>query len=136
MSLEISLRLAALGELEDSLLNLLLFKSPKNTRVLSYLRENEILDDDSLDKSLEEGVINVAKTSYSLVFYHGIRPDHLARPEFFVYAIQKKTFSEKELEKVQFDHGDNLETFCKRYKKDNLLEDLKAELFNVEYRPI
>lgn len=105
-----------------------------NHIVLNVLYKNGILQDDKLKLALEKIVINTAKMDYNILIKNGNYADHAYSPECFAYAIQKKIFSDKELKKIKFDHGETLESFPKEYSDKNLIGNLKRQLLSP--RPI
>ena len=107
----------------------------QNHKELTLLYENKILDDEYLEKTLEEKVFKQARNDYELIT--GERPfptsiDNVGNIEGFVYALEKGKFSEEEIKKIPLAHKENLETFVSRYRKKNLISDLKEKLLNPE----
>ena len=135
MAIRDALRQVALREL--SLRDLYSMDS-SDLYLFKHLYNENIIDDVSIEGSLEKAVIERARKDYRLAIRTGndvIFPDHFLRPEIFAYALSKKVFSDRELNKVRFDHGENPEIFQTTYGKDNLLATLREELLNPKPLP-
>lgn len=114
-------------------------RDKENHLILNFLHDNKFIHNSEIDSILEELVINEAKRGYSILTknLHSFQkyPDHLDYPECFAYAIQNKTFLDKELKKIKFDHGETSDSFVKLYSHKNLLNELKEELLNPKPIP-
>lgn len=103
-----------------------------NGSTLKSLYLAGIIDDDLLEKALEDAVYNQARRDYETMEKSSFssHADHVARPDCLGYAIMNGKFSDNELSKIPFDHGETIESFPKIHGSDNLLEKLKDQLFN------
>ncbi len=110
---------------------------------INFLYNNGTIDDSSIDKGLEKGVLNQAKSDYDLIIginenrkRKGDSPfpaEDLPMPEFFAYGIQKNKFSEKELSAIPWgDAGETKESFMKAYFSENLIPTLREVFLNPE----
>jgi len=106
----------------------------KNHEIITFLYNQKIIDDQIIKFALEEAVINYGFRYYNLITNKKSLvqeyPDHLPIPEILSYSLNKNLFSKKHIAKIKFDHGDNLETFIKKYDPTNLLETFRKELLN------
>lgn len=112
----------------------------QNHQSLHALYHAEIINNAVIESALEQAVLTCAKRDYQSLVQHksplGTQyPDHLIRPELFAYAIEKGTFSDKELSQVKFDHSETAKTFPQSYHKENLLELLREELLHPKRAP-
>jgi hypothetical protein len=106
----------------------------KNKNNLSFLYNQGIIDDLSIESALEVAVLNQAIQDYNIMTNEdrkvSIYADHIDRPDCFAYALQKDIFSNTEIKRIPFDHGQTVETYTQRYGKENLLSTLREELLN------
>jgi hypothetical protein len=105
----------------------------ENYEILNFAYSKGIIDDDSIERSLEEPVLERARMDYELLIKNKppdpkMWADSLPLPEFLAYGIEKKYFSNKELKKIPFDHGETPETFSKVYGVEDLLSVLRKRL--------
>lgn len=90
------------------------------------------------DKEIEDALSKRAKREARKYFEFMINKenhayaDHVGRPEVLAYGIENRVFTNKELDLIPFDHGDNQFSFCRRYGKDNLPRQLLQELMGIE----
>jgi len=102
--------------------------------IISFLKEKEIVDNDSIEGSLEIAIIKQARSDFDLMTRKGrhfeLYPDHVGKPECLAYALEQEEFTQKEISKIPFDHGETAETFPKKYGKPNLPQVLRNELEN------
>lgn len=109
----------------------------ENNSTLNDLYQTKILDDTSIESSLEQAVLTCGRRDYQYLTNvknpHARRyPDHLNYSEFLVYTIEQGIFTKHELSQIKFDHGDTIETFTRSYRKENLLELLRTPLLNPQ----
>ena len=69
-------------------------------------------------------------TTHSMYTIHA---DHVSRTDCLAYALANNEFSEEEITKISFDHGDTAKSFPKTYGTENLLSILREELFNSSH---
>lgn len=60
---------------------------------------------------LHERLLQLGRKSYEQHIKTGTYPDHTSSPHAFAYAIHNDEFTSAELKKIEFDHGETLETF-------------------------
>ncbi len=97
---------------------------------VSILYENGIIDDSDLEEVLHYAAIAQGKRDYERLKKGNVWPDHLAQPEFLAYIILKKELSEHEISRINFDHGDTKETFCKTYDPRRIIAQLKENVLH------
>jgi hypothetical protein len=119
----------------------------RNHDTVKLLYDNNILTDKDIDLVLEEKVLNEAKIyvdmmGRELTYIPGGETtrsqsyaDHVLRTDFLAYALAKKALSNKEISKITFDHGENLDSFVQRYGKNDLIPSLRNELLNPKPKP-
>lgn len=127
-----------LNELEKTSIFSITYAMEKNERkLLIFLYHNKIITSSDLNSSLEKAVINEAKDNYRFLtgkqnLIHKEYPDHLAYPECLAYAIEKKIFSDLELKKIKFDHGETPDSFVKDYRSKDLIPWLRKKLLTAQ----
>lgn len=106
----------------------------ENHDVLERCYNGGIMNDHFIENCLVYGVSKQAREDYGIMMdYRGFATtyaDSIASPECLVYALEKGEFSRKEIQKIPFDHGQNVETFSQRYGKENLLSELREKLLH------
>ncbi len=127
------LTLNEIGEL--TLLSSIGSYARRNKKILNFLYKNKIIDDKDLEQVLEKIAIKTAKADYAFLLRSGNYADHSHYPECLAYALEKKIFSEKEIKKIKFDHGETRDSFAKFYSPKNLLNELKEQLLNPKPIP-
>lgn len=136
MDLGPHVRDAVIKQVKDMNLNMLSFYARENQQILSYLREKNIINDEEIEAALECTVLLQSARDYSsLICGVTSDPEHLLRPEVFVYGIKHKVFTKRMLKKIPFEQGDDLESFVERYNGQNILSGLRKELFNPTPAP-
>ena len=98
-------------------------------------------DEEQIKASLEKIAFSQARNDYDCMVKRKnsetpLYPDHVWRPELLAYAIEKDIFTEKELKKIPFDHGENPTSYAVQYQNKNLLETLFQELTNPKTLPV
>jgi hypothetical protein len=139
MTLNDTIKSAMLEDLRHTSIMMLSMYARQNRDTISFLYDQGILDDNSIEGALEYAVIKQAKKDYNTMTARGrsrvIYPDHVGMPECLAYALDHGTFSERELRNIHFDHGDTAATFSQKYVRENLLSRLREELLNPEALP-
>jgi len=133
MNLNDKLKQIALDDLEGMPLSFFDAYSRKNSETFNFLYSQKILDNESIDAALEKAVIKQAKNDYDFMLsvkHRVVYADHAGVPEYLAYALDKKVFSEKEIKKIPFDHGQNAEIFVKDYLKKDLISSLRNTLLS------
>ncbi len=134
MSLIDNLERTTLEEIKGLDMSYLWHYARKNHEILNLLYENGVIkENNNLDLAFGSMAINTAKKDFSLIIRLGRYSnyaDHVYFPECLAYAIQKGAFSRRELKKLKFDHGQNLNSFVKEYYNPNLFNELKEKLLN------
>jgi len=129
------LRKTTADSLKDITISLMDFYARTNNKPLKALYDGGVIDDRLIDDSLEQAVFAEARSYYDSVIAGNIMPDHLARPELLAYAICKRKFSDDEINRLQFDHGESVGDFIDRYGKQELIQSLRKELLNPPPAP-
>jgi hypothetical protein len=133
VSLNDKLKQSALEDLSNTSLSFFDSYSRKNSEAFNFLYSKKILDNESIDNALEKAVIKQAKDDYNFMMsikHRVVYADHAGVPEYLAYALDKKVFSEKEIKKIPFDHGQNAEIFIKDYFKKDLISSLRNNLLS------
>lgn len=135
MDLQSRLKEVTLEYLSNINLNFPVGHTRENENLVDYMHKTGVIDNRSMDSALEEAVIKAAKADYVNVTKKGttIKPDHVAKPEFLAYAIEKGVFSNKEVKKIPFDHGEDAKAFVKNYKVDDLITKVRLSMMNEFY---
>lgn len=66
---------------------------------------------------------------------YAIYADDILRPDCFVYALDNNKFSLKEIGKIPFEYGENVESFSQKYRKEDLLSKIRKEILSPKKRP-
>lgn len=100
----------------------------ENKEILSSAYNQGIINDYLIEEALKVAVISEARRDYKLVTKKDKYPDHV--DDYLPYALKIGEFSEEEIKKIDFDHGDNLESFLRTNYNQNLLSELRKTLLN------
>jgi hypothetical protein len=143
MDLTDKLRLSALVDLSQVELSNLSRYARKNKPAITALYEHKILDDSMIDNALRAAVLSQAQTDYDYMTSGKVSreltyPDHLVENsrKSFAYALSIGLFSDKELKRIPFDHGDTPESFVRSYLPKDLFSELRQEYLNPKPEPI
>ena len=105
-------------------------------RIIASKYNNHVIDDETLDKALESAVLKQGEND--LKYLQPPRKeelpyaDFLPRPEFLVYAIQKRIFVGEEVRSIPLSPGTTLDGFCRQYGQKDLINNLKKELKQMD----
>lgn len=139
MALKDILKTAIMEDLKQADMLKIQFYGIKNQETLNFLYRRGVIDDSSIESALEVVVLNQARQDYTMVTNKRTNfptsADQISRPDCLAYALDKGKFSPEEIKKIPFDHGASVETYCKRYGKENLISIVKEELFNSKPLP-
>jgi hypothetical protein len=132
--LESSIRDLVLENIQGTDVGFLDFFARRNKRVLNPLYKAGLFDEKDLEKALELAVFRKAD-QYLSILKKGIEyPDHISSPEILAYAIEHNHFKKGDMQSINFDHGDNASSFCRKYKKDDLLSYLSKKLLEPKQK--
>jgi hypothetical protein len=128
MALNDDLRQVTLKNIEQLDINNLPIYSITNSKSINFMRETGIVDDLSLEKALEVAVLARAKNDLFGLSNRSNYMPYIKRPECLVYAIQQGVITKRELSRVNFINKEPIESYCRRYIQNNLLQNLREEL--------
>jgi hypothetical protein len=110
-----------------------------NKPFINAMLKKAIIDVQTIEKSLEKGVLNYARSQIELMekvnadqtnplypFY----VDHTLAPEFIVYAYLKGALSKEDEAKILFDKSVPIEKLIYIYNKPDLISELRDNLLN------
>lgn len=115
---------------------------PNDYQVFQTLIENGDIQPSELELALEEAIFSQAQEDYTVMTRpnnsYTIYPDHCCSPRCFGTAILYDKFTPNQLREIKFDHGDDAQSFAKKYGKPNLPEILREELMSGanDYQPL
>lgn len=136
MTLETSIRDILLKEISDNMSYIgLVHEARKHHKVIDFAYSNGIVTDSDLDSALTSGIERVAKWQLKRLRKQNIHPDHLYPVEIFAYGIEK-VFSQSEISRIKFDHGETPESFVKTYGNENIITDYRKILLNPPVQKI
>ncbi len=140
MLLNDKLKKAVVEDLKEVNITILDWYSRKHGETLNFLYNKEIIDDKLIENALQEAVIKQARKDYNNMMArkgreYVLHADHIGSPECLAYALGTTEFSQKEINKIHFDHGDTAESFPKECGRENLLSVLREELLNPKPLP-
>lgn len=104
----------------------------QNLDTLKLLYDNNILMDADIDPILERKIINEAKRYVELGVKHNdptAEGYYVLRTSFLAYALKKGALSNHELKSIDFEN-ETIDSYIKRYHKENLLSNVREDLFN------
>lgn len=136
MTLDDRLKIAVIEDLKRVNINMLNDYVRENGSTLNFLYNRGTIDNSLIEEGLEHAIVNQAKQDIITMAIRRdctLYPDHLGRPECLAYALEKGKLSEKQIKKINFDHGKTAETFSWAYYTKNLLSILRIELLNLKY---
>lgn len=96
-------------------------------RILAMLLAMGIIDEDSLLQAIHEGIVRTAKDLYESHTKLGSHIDHTGA-QAFAYALHHGVFTEKQVARLDFDHGDTHESFVKKFFVADMPRRLLIEL--------
>jgi hypothetical protein len=82
-----------------------------STYLLKLSLRKGILTEGDIRAALHERLLELGRKCYEQHKKTGTYPDHASSPHAFAYAIHNDEFKQAELSKIEFDHGETLETF-------------------------
>jgi len=139
MVLNDKLKTAMIEDLKQVDILMIDFYARRNQDTLTFLYNQGIIDNSSIEYALEVAVFNQARQDYDRIIAkskaHTIHADYIGRPDCFAYALDNGKFSSKEIKKIPFDYGYTAETYPKRYGKENLLSVIREEILNPKPLP-
>jgi hypothetical protein len=107
-------------------------RRPENAVLLKYLVDNGFVARTTLEDFVHTVVMEAGREMYEIHTRRNVPPDHLASPDVFGYAIAHGAFTERELKKIRFDHGETLDEY--RAKAEGLLVRLVDQLLSPPER--
>lgn len=127
------LRKKKLGKISESSADVLYSETPILNKSLAFLYSEKIIGDEELDKAIEGAVLKQARADYEFLIgrrtsYNWADSLPMRVREVLAYGIEKGIFSDEELEKIPFDHGENPGIFCQKYGNENLISELREKL--------
>ena len=128
-NLEKNLEKVALEHISSADLLNINYYALQNKEVISFLYSQKIIDGDSIGSALEQAAFFRARIDYKYMLDTNTYADHVGRPDCLAYALAKGQFTEKEIKKFKFDHGDNAESFQQKYGQD-VISHLRNQLLN------
>ncbi len=114
----------------------------QNHDTIKLLYDKGILTDKNLDFLLVSKVVDEARkyvkmmnTPLTLIpsgqsIQDHTYADHVFRTDFLAYAIENEGLSPREIRKIRFDHDHNPVSFVLRYRKPDLIPNLRRELLD------
>ncbi len=103
----------------------------KNRDTILFLCKHK----ESLNKEIEEiigkSIIKKVRESYYPRLLRNVNLDSLKNPEYFVYALQKNSFTFDELRKINLGNDNWKNAIMKKYQKPNILKHLREKFLNI-----
>lgn len=105
-------------------------------KLLKFLIQENYISRDALMKAVHEGLCASGRYSYQwcMVNPNYNHPDHAYSPKAFGYAMMHRVFTKEELSKLQFDHGETIESYI--HSAQGLLDWAVAEFTKPYVKPI
>ena len=137
MDLKERIRALAIEELSKSDLRFSI-SNKSDKKVIQDLVSSEVLSRADIDSALETAIIKRAVRDYIFLFHaqqdesRRIYPDHDVNPQFLAYAIKNKKLPLGVYpDKIKFDQGETAYTFAEIYCPEDLIGNLRKELFSL-----
>lgn len=105
-----------------------------NRDFLKLMVEKEYIEKSDLEDAISESIHHRAREDYEKSVLEKNFDEHSTDPAYLAYSIEKDKFSEKELGKLKFDHGENLETFWESFYDPELPKTILDKILKLEYR--
>lgn len=96
-----------------------------STHLLRLCLRKKLLDEGEVRVEIYKRLLDIGHRCYKQHMQTKTYPDHTTSPHAFAFAIHNDVFSRVELESIEFDHGDTLETFMA-----GEISDLPEKIFN------
>lgn len=96
-----------------------------STYLLKFCLRRKLLDEGEVRVVIYKRLLEIGYHCYQQHQQTKTHPDHTSSPHAFAFAIHNDVFSRVELESIEFDHGDTLETFMA-----GEISDLPEKIFN------
>jgi hypothetical protein len=101
----------------------------ENAGMLDYLHQGKILDDKSMESSLEKAIIQQARRDYDNIIKSKRSLKNYSRPMFLAYAMQTGEFSKKEIDKINFGK-ETREEFVEKNYNPNLVKLVRKDVLD------
>jgi hypothetical protein len=82
-----------------------------STYLLKLCLRAKLLDEGEVRIEIHKRLLNLGRNCYEQHMKTQTYPDHVSSPHALAYAIHNDVFTRVELESIEFDHGETLETF-------------------------
>lgn len=82
-----------------------------STHLLKFCLRTDLLSEGDVRTEIHKRLLELGRKSFEQHMKTKTYPDHVSSPHAFAYAIHNDVFSRVELESIEFDHGETLETF-------------------------
>ena len=105
----------------------------EDKEIIKNLYKLQVIEDKQIESALEIAVFNQARKDYELMIKkrdYIIWADHIGSPKCLAYALEKNIFLGDEINKIPFDHGEDADKFIGIYGEEDLLKNLRKEIFN------
>ncbi len=117
----------------SSIDNLLLWKREEK-KELQALYNAGLVDDATIESALHTSVLRQAQDDFKTMTApdrpYKIYPDHVGRPECLAYALKQGAFTQAQISRIPFDHGQTAETFPEIYGRERLISELRERLLD------
>ncbi len=113
--------------------NRVLCVSNTETQIINMLIAGEVISKEDVEKALHSVLLRVGRECYKQ-HTRGEYPDHTISPEALAYAILHGEFTQKERDRIRFDHRETESDFTRVYGK-NVLEKIVQSVL-VERTPV
>ena len=102
-----------------------------SSHLLKLSLRMKLLDEGDVRTEIYKRLLVVGRQSYEQYMKTKTPPDHTSSPHAFAFAIHNDAFTRVELESIEFDHGETLETFMAGEISD-LPEKIFDKLFSFK----
>ena len=85
-----------------------------STECLNMCLRLRLIEEDVVIAKITESIRRIGRLSYNQHIMRGIAPDHTLSPQSLAFAIQHGEFTDEELGRIKFEHGETPNSFTIR----------------------
>ena len=87
----------------------------KNARILSFLIKEGVITKEKVLGAIHALLIKTGRACYGQ-HLAGTYPDHTSSPQALAYTLKHNAFTQKEEQRIKFDHGETKSSFIELYE--------------------
>jgi hypothetical protein len=147
MTLKDKIKKTVLDDLKEQDISNYFKYAAKNCGIFAGLYHDKTIDNASIEVVIEEAVIKKAKEDVVFLIEESknsdlsepcinkkslftLYQDHLLNPRYLAYALKKGAFSDEIINQISFDPEFTVESFVKKYARQNLVKKLANKFYS------